>query len=470
MMARRIAQHSEPDRDAGPVLGRYELLMRIASGGMATVWAARLRGPRGFQKILALKTILPRLCDDAKYERMFLDEATLASQIRHPNVAQIFDLGEDNGVLFLAMEWIDGVTLDELLREARAGGIEIPLSVAIRIAMQAASGLHAAHELRDGDQELVGLVHGDVSPQNIVVSFEGITKIVDFGLARLTAEGQEDSVESAQVRGKAAYLAPEQIMGDAIDRRVDVFALGIVLYVLTTGTHPFEGRTAAATLCNISGPDRARPPSEFVEDYPTELEAAVLRCLEKNPGRRFATSDELVWALESSVPPELRATDEDVAALVRPLAGEFGARRWRALRSASGASKWPARPSTIPARDPFLTADESRTIVTPSRGQRNENADAQTIEHRPYAPLLLCAALMGTTAALALGSTLWTMTRAPQLTSITADHDLPALRKLASGSHPVALPTAAPANATAPMPPQGAKHKAAILRRSSKHR
>jgi eukaryotic-like serine/threonine-protein kinase len=321
----------------GPLLGRYELLMRVGTGGMATVWAARLRGTRGFQKLVALKTILPRYSSDPEYERLLLDEARLTAQVHHPNVAQILDLGEDNGLLFLAMEWIEGVSLSELLRAAEESGVQIPLSVAIRIGTQVAAGLHAAHELRDADGELVGLVHRDVSPQNVLVSFDGITKVIDFGIAKAMRDTTDDATRSFQVRGKVGYLAPEQIMDATMDRRVDVFALGVVLYVLTVGAHPFEGRGPLATLYNITQ-EPVTLPSTFRKDYPAELEAAILKCLEKDRARRFASCDELVWALESSIPSDLRATDQDVAVFVRSIAGGLVAQRSRALELAAAES------------------------------------------------------------------------------------------------------------------------------------
>jgi serine/threonine-protein kinase len=288
--------------------------------------------------MVALKTILPRYSSDPRYERLFLDEARLTAQVRHPNVAQILDLGEDNGMLFFAMEWIEGVSLSELLQAAAASRVQIPLSVAIRIATQAAAGLHAAHELRDADGELVGLVHRDVSPPNILVSFDGITKVIDFGIAKVMRDGGDDATRSFQVRGKVGYLAPEQIMDMTTDRRVDVFALGIVLYVLTAGVHPFEGRGPLATIYNITCQEPVTPPSTFRKDYPAELEAAVMKCLDRDKARRFASCDELVWALESSIPSDLRATDQDVAIFVRSLAGNLGVQRWRALELATAES------------------------------------------------------------------------------------------------------------------------------------
>jgi serine/threonine protein kinase len=399
------------DPEQGPLMGRYELLTRVASGGMATVWAARLRGSRGFQKIVALKTILPRLSENPKYERMFLAEAACASRIHHPNVAQILDLGDDNGVLFLAMEWVDGITIDELLSRARTLGIEIPLPVAIRIAIQVASGLHAAHELRGADGELVGLVHGDVSPQNIIVSFDGVTKLVDFGIAKMTEALPDGTTRSKQVWGKAAYLAPEQINGAAIDRRIDVFSLGLVLHLLTTGTHPFQGGSPTATLCKIGGPSEAAPPGAAFADFPGELSSTIAQCLAKDPERRWKTSDELVWALESSISSDLRATDQDVAMLVRAVAGDLRVQRWGAL---SASNTTPPPPSAPAPRD--ASAEDTRVEFRPlGHRPRTQGSRGPRGMKRAVALLAVLSALL---AALAAGSGLLAMAEeAPPSTS-----------------------------------------------------
>jgi eukaryotic-like serine/threonine-protein kinase len=170
---------------AGQVLGRYELLLPIAQGGMASVWAARLKGTRGFQKMVAIKTMLPGLIDDPQFERMFLDEASLASQVHHPHVIEIMDLGEQDGVLYIVMEWVDGEPLSVILKYAASRG-GMPVPIAAHVAIQASRGLHAAHELRDDSGVIVGLVHRDVSPQNVLVTYDGVVKIVDFGVAKVT--------------------------------------------------------------------------------------------------------------------------------------------------------------------------------------------------------------------------------------------------------------------------------------------
>jgi len=231
------------DLTAGQVLGRYELLLPIAKGGMASVWAARLRGTRGFQKMVAIKTMLPGLVDDAHFEQMFLDEARLASQVRHPHVIEILDLGEVDHILFLVMEWVDGEPLNIIMKYAATRG-GIPLAIAVSITAQVCRGLHAAHELRDQDGTLFGLVHRDVSPQNVLLTYDGVVKLVDFGVAKATSRASNET-EAGQLKGKIAYMSPEQLRGERIDRRTDVFAVGILLYIMTTGTHPFRGMTRA---------------------------------------------------------------------------------------------------------------------------------------------------------------------------------------------------------------------------------
>jgi serine/threonine-protein kinase len=294
--------------------------MPIAAGGMAMVWAARLKGTRGFQKIVAVKTMLPNLVEDEQFEKMFLDEASLASKVRHPNAVEIIDLGEQNGVLFLAMEWIDGVPLNQVMKVAkRQGGV--PTTVATRIVMQACAGLHAAHELTDGKGKLLGLVHRDISPQNILVTFDGVAKVVDFGVAKATALG-EGTTRAGQVKGKIGYMAPEQARGEAIDRRADVFAMGIVLYVLTTGMHPFRKESEGATLFAITGPAPVVPPSKVVPGYPEALESVVLRALAKDRDQRFASASELFKALDKALPPLMRGSDEEVGMFVTGLFGE----------------------------------------------------------------------------------------------------------------------------------------------------
>jgi eukaryotic-like serine/threonine-protein kinase len=259
------------------------------------------------------------------------------------------------------MEWIDGVPLNQLMKTAKpAGGV--PLPVAVRIVMNACAGLHAAHELRDTKGNLIGLVHRDVSPQNILVTYDGVSKVVDFGVAKATAMGGSGTV-AGQLKGKVSYMAPEQVRGEAIDRRVDVFALGIVLYSLTTGKHPFRRESEAATMYTIASDEAVVPPSRFLPKYPPSLEAVLLKALAKDANDRYSTASEFQRALHLCLPPGERAnTDEDVGVFIRQL---FGKRREesRAALAEALAQADKRGPRSLPSINPNpLTQSQRRSL------------------------------------------------------------------------------------------------------------
>jgi serine/threonine-protein kinase len=296
---------------------------------MATVWAARRRGAHGFSRIVALKTILPELSDDADFQRMFLAEATLASRIRHPNVLETVDLGEEEGLLYLVMEWMDGETLSAVMKSAFLQG-GVPLPIALKLIIDACAGAHAAHELCDDENRPLGLVHRDVSPPNVLVSYSGVVKLADFGVAK-TIEANGALTMGGHVKGRLRYMAPEQLLGAAVDRRTDLFALGICLYQLTTGRHPWPGDTAAVTTRRILA-EPATPPASFVDSYPDELERIVLKALDRNPAERFQTAAEMASAIEEFARSVgAIATTRDVGAYVTELLGAHGAARRAAL-------------------------------------------------------------------------------------------------------------------------------------------
>jgi eukaryotic-like serine/threonine-protein kinase len=327
---------------AGSALGRYELLLPIAQGGMATVWAARMKGSRGFSKIVAIKTMLPSLSSDPRFEQMFLSEAEIASRIKHPNVCEILDLGEQDGVLYLAMDWIDGDSLVTLLAECQRQDRKLPYGVAARIGTAAARGLHAAHELKDDAGALFGIVHRDVSPHNILVTFDGLVKIVDFGVAKAVARSDHQVTHAGHLKGKTQYMAPEQAFCDEVDRRTDVFALGIVLYQITTGTHPFRADNELATLARITSPEPVPSPETLAPDYPPELSAVVLKALAKEPSLRYATMNELARDLETVATklsgPDSPGLDAFVGEALRERASEQRATLREALRAADDRS------------------------------------------------------------------------------------------------------------------------------------
>jgi serine/threonine protein kinase len=284
---------------AHQTLGRYQLLVAVARGGMGQVWLGRLQGARGYSKLVAVKTLLSGEQDATRLESMLAEEARIASLIQHANVVHTIELGEHEGVLYLVMEWVDGEPLGFLRTRANERG-GMPTAVAVALIGQVLAGLHAAHELTDHGGPL-GVVHRDVSPHNILVTYEGVAKLLDFGIAKATHQSS-GSTETGEIKGKFSYMAPEQILGGEVDRRCDIFAAGIVLYLLTTGKHPFKGANTAAVIHTITSDEPVPPPSSLVADYPSELEQVLLKALEKDVQKRWASAEEMRAALERAVP------------------------------------------------------------------------------------------------------------------------------------------------------------------------
>ncbi|MDB4935756.1 MAG: serine/threonine protein kinase [Labilithrix sp.] len=323
--------------EPGTRLGRYELLVPIARGGMARVWAARLHGQRGFQKLVAIKTILPHLAEEPEFERMFLDEARIASGVHHPNVCEIYELGEEKHTLYLAMEWVSG---DSLARVLRASGTTeaVDARVVARIVADACAGLHAAHELTDEDGRALGVVHRDLSPHNILLTSDGTAKVADFGVAKALGQLHE-ATSAGQLKGKIAYMAPEQVTGNGIDRRSDVFSLGCVLYEATTGQRPFRGDGDHQVMHAVLKGEFALPTS-LIRGYPQELERIVMRALSPQPILRYPTAERMRFALEeflSGAPRGQLVTQSNVGQLVRARIGEQIDRRKERIRQASSA-------------------------------------------------------------------------------------------------------------------------------------
>ncbi len=281
-------------------VGRYRLYDEIAAGGMATVHVGRLRGPAGFARTVAIKRLHPQFAHDPEFVSMFLDEARLAARIHHPNVAAILDVVALRGELFLVMEYVRGETLSRLLPACERAGITIPHRIAATILQQALLGLHAAHEARDHRGTALNMVHRDVSPQNIMVGADGITRMLDFGVAKAATRLQ--TTGHGQVKGKLSYMAPEQLRLEPIDRRTDVFAAGVVLWEALTGRRLFAADDPGAVIARILT-HVPEAPSRSVKDIPPELDQVVARALKRQRGERFATALEFARALERAVTP-----------------------------------------------------------------------------------------------------------------------------------------------------------------------
>lgn len=272
---------------SGIPFGRYELLRKLAAGGMAEVFLAREWGEAGFFRELAIKRLFPHLVDHPPSLRSFQIEARLMGELCHPNIPQVYELGQFDGQWFVAMEYVDGHNIADLSRMSARAGYPIPLSVALGIVLQVAEGLHHAHERKDRAGRSIGFVHRDLTPHNIMVTADGVAKLMDFGVAQTNATLEERGA----VRGTYAYMAPEQVRGMALDRRSDVFALGIILYELTTGTRLFTG-TDVQIMTAVTERD-APPPSSRVSGYPQDLEAIVMAALARDPDHRIASAADL---------------------------------------------------------------------------------------------------------------------------------------------------------------------------------
>ena len=309
----------ETELQPGSSLGDYELLVRVGRGGMASVWVARERARNGgAERLVAVKAMLPELAHDSEFRAMFLEEGQIVRSIDHPNVVRVHAVSEDKGILFLAMEWVEGDSLRTVIRDAKKRRA-IPIELAVRIIADAAAGLHAAHELRGWDGELRNIVHCDISPHNILVGVDGVAKLVDFGVANATVHS--DFGGSEKVKGKLGYMSPEQARAEPIDRRSDVFALGIVLFELTTGQRLFQGETAAHTLQMV---EAARLPDleKVHPGYPPKLAAIVHRALQRDKQTRFQTALDLRESLERYlIEDRILVSHAGVGSLVRRVLG-----------------------------------------------------------------------------------------------------------------------------------------------------
>lgn len=277
----------------GSHLGRYQIIRRLALGGMAELYLARQLGDAGYEKVVALKRVLPHLAEDPKFVEMFLNEARLAAGLNHSAIAQVMDFGTDAGEHYMTLEYVHGRSVFQLLREA---GRSLPRAVALTVANEVAGALHYAHERCGSDGRPLGLVHRDVSPSNVLVSYDGDVKLVDFGIAKATAHSH--ATQTAAIKGKIAYMAPEQLRGESLDRRTDVFALCVVLYEMLLGKRCFSAPGEFA-LINKVAEARFTKPSKIDPDIEPELEALLTEGLSADPDARPRSARQLQGRLEA---------------------------------------------------------------------------------------------------------------------------------------------------------------------------
>ncbi|MCM2334432.1 MAG: protein kinase [Anaeromyxobacteraceae bacterium] len=343
------------------VFGRYQLLAPLASGGMAEVWRARTTGAAGVEKEVALKLLRGEHQASSDFARMLVAEARLAARLSHANVVQVFELVEEGGRHAIAMELVHGHDLGRVVERCREAGVRLGLPRALHVCVEVARALDYAHRASAGGR-LLGVVHRDVSPANVLVSFEGEVKLADFGIARAT--GQAGLTDPGTVKGKLAYMAPEQARGEPVDARADVFALGVICWELCTGRRLLARDSDGATLAAVLDGAPFSPPSAWNEAVPPALDAAVLAALAREPGARTATAGELGAALSAALLGLVRSPeDTDLRALMRRLWPEASTpSEPPAVRGAASGA-----PPASPAPPPAVTALAPTRTLVPER-------------------------------------------------------------------------------------------------------
>ena len=355
------------------VFGKYHLLEKIATGGMAEVWRSRAYGMAGFEKILVIKKVLANLAEDDEFIRLFIDEARIAVHLLHVNIVQVFDLGQEQGQYYMAMEYVHGLDLSRLLTRARNLGA-FPVPLALFICGEVLKALHFAHDRTGEDGKPLRIVHCDISPQNILISYAGEVKLTDFGISR--AAFQADALHKV-VRGKYAYMSPEQVEGRELDRRTDLFSLAIVLYETLTGRRLFKAKTREQTLDRVR---RAEVPSPrtYRPEMSEDLEAFLLKALARKPEDRFRDAAEMLEAITSLMVREgHRSTNNDLAAHLKAVIDAGSTVREDGAPAPEGPARRPAR--TIPPSALVVVAAEAspppRSLASP-----RTSLEALTIE------------------------------------------------------------------------------------------
>jgi serine/threonine-protein kinase len=325
----------------GESVGGYDIVAKLRAGGMATLFLGKKKGAAGFSRHVAIKVIHEHLAQDPDFVRMFVDEALLQARIQNPHVVHVEELGEAEGAHFLVMEYVHGCALAQLLLALGKRKRRPQVDIAVSVALQTLSGLHAAHELRGENGQALGVVHRDVSPQNVLLSHDGHVKLIDFGVAKAASSSQQ--TQGAMLKGKLRYMPPEQAFGRAVDRRADVYALGIVLWEMLTMRKLFGAQDDLSLLEMVRNP-QIDPPSTWAPEVPAALDRVVLKALSKDPKDRFATAQEMRRALTEAVPSAALVEPSAIAELMAAAVGDELEKERRALPAALGAQV--TRPET----------------------------------------------------------------------------------------------------------------------------
>ena len=400
-------------------VGRYVLCDEIAAGGMATVHFGRLIGPVGFVRIVAIKRLHAHFAKDPEFVAMLLDEARLAARIRHPNVVSTLDVVVEKGEMLVVMEYVQGESLSRLLRSAITAGETIPLPVACNIIASTLYGLHAAHEATSDQGQPLGIVHRDVSPQNILVGIDGVTRVLDFGVAK--AVGRAQTTREGILKGKLAYMSPEQVVGEAIDRRSDVYAASVVLWEMLCQQRLFQADNEAATIHKIVTA-KIPAPSTLVPGLPPAVDELVLRGLARDPAARWQTA----WDMAEAASRIAHATPGVVGAWVRHASGaslDARARRMAEIESHTGPDA-PDLPTTTFDASPRLSAGAIAAIAHGERETGSQVTDFSSAtpaaSKRTVTPVQLAAFSAVVVLVLGLGIALGVIASRPSSAPVSA--------------------------------------------------
>jgi serine/threonine protein kinase len=337
-----VAAPAQAPWTSGAAIGRYSLVAKIAVGGMAEIWLARQAGPRGFEKVVVIKKVLEAFTHDPEFVEMFLDEARIAAQLNHPGIVQIYDLGEEAGSYFIAMEYIPGENLAAVVRAGNKAAKPLPLHLGMRMMSGAADALAHAHTKTGLNGKPLDVVHRDVSPQNLIITYDGVLKIVDFGIAKATTRASHTI--GNQLKGKLSYLSPEQARGQPVDARSDIFALGILLFEVATRTRLFHFEEPLKALKEIGGEEPLPTARGRNPEVPEALDAIISRALSRDVKARYQTARELQQALEEWLRtwPQPSGTT-DVAGYMQELFAERMAQRAQLFEQALHGDLTPSR-------------------------------------------------------------------------------------------------------------------------------
>lgn len=376
---------------------RYELLGELASGGMATVYLARMRRMMGFSRLVAIKCMHPQFAKDPSFVSMFMDEARLTARLRHPNIVPTLDIVAEDGHLLLVMEYVEGASLASLLRSAAKAGVRLPVPVACAIVHDMLLGLHEAHEAKDDDGAPLAIVHRDVSPQNVIVGFDGLSRVLDFGVAR--ARQNTHHSNDNEIKGKIPYMPPEQLFGEALDHKVDVYAAGVTLWEALVCERLFDGPSETALVKKISEEPITRPSSRLSGLSP-ELDAIVMKALEREPQNRFQSALEMAEAIAKVVPLPTRT---EVASFVRQLV---------ASKEIGSGTKLPPLEDPTTRRTALIAILERASMLSPSakRVAVEETAMMPPSSRSSLAPLTV-SGLVGASAPVAIPARSTAITR-----------------------------------------------------------